>query len=70
MSGIDVVIDYITDAINADADPQAEAYARIVELPMPEGPCATVMVLSGRHHDLLCEFVQERYPTARKVRPS
>ncbi len=67
--GIKYLAECITEAVNADADPNSAGYARVMEMPMPDGSCATVLIVSGAQHDKLCEIVETSFSGARRFRP-
>lgn len=49
----------------------SERYASVLEAGDENGRVlATVLVVSGSEHDLMCEFIEDRLPGAVKVRAS
>jgi hypothetical protein len=61
----------VVEAANANDDPRSEGYGRVLELTENSTGrvLATVCILSGNHHDILCEFI-EQHLDAQKIKPS
>lgn len=64
--GLKELIDDLIRAVNEDAD--GEKTATVLEMAMPDGACATVLILSGRRHDEIQEIIENLGPV--KVLPS